>query len=1005
VQKHVKTIATGNALIRAFKLSIFIFGLIFTPMTSKAQTDCPESTPPKFDPEHEPRTLCQKYSPPGKFPNRFGTTETHFASQIIWNLNNGSDVFTGDIDLVGELIIDQDFTLLNCKVRISPNVRIRVEADVTFTLDGSKLFCCQDMWQGIDLDYRSTVISRNITEIEDAMVAMESPCTATMSIRNTTFNRNIVGIRLGYDGPVPWDPCPTFPVFTQFAGNTFQCNAPLNGTTNGVSFVGVQVYKTNATIGALTSAFNTFRNIQFGVRFESQWWGTSAVNRCRFEGVLNDGIFMAQGNLRVERCIFLNNGFRGVNVLETRGLVAQYNNFNCNDEVAAQATGDNIYRHIQAAGFALNAAVDINHNFFGGNFSDPEKTEHLRGIELVGGATMGGGTNIRVDWNDFNFSVAQVTNTPSHEVLLSGEYPSGTSTIVEFNNFFLDQPTGNLGDNNLYGITLNNGNKNQVEVYSNTFNSGAWGPFSDPAGDWGINLNGSMGGGNVMTGNTFDLNPNTAFSVNFFAGIYSQDFTNTVFCENNLRESSYPMYFQGTSMGTQYFANTHTGGGHSFRVQDGFIGEQGIEGGEHHGNEWYDKWLNIIPTLHAYHFPQQLAGQSRIWAHTNQSVRNTQGLGYTFFSEYYPADIDPNQGAWFQSDFTGFPDEGDCITHLVGTDETDRAIAGGTIDALVQNPTHIWTGRRYLYAKLMQNPTFQDDYAEFGPFLFAQSQTSVGRLYAVEQKIAEGLAVSASLAAQLAQINSSVDLVLSNLLLADSILDTSTDVGAAAPALATKSGGLVQLRTLDSLYSVLNDAYRADMSAELQDALALNNLVTASSTYEQYEKTVNDIAIKKVLYQNGELTAVQVSTLQGIASECPKTGGHGVYRARGILTGCDEGNWNDNTTNCYPIAEPVQEQVMDNGFGERSTAKILGDQLLVYPNPANDGFFVRLPAGESGTVTITDAMSRVWKTVPFTEGADVQFVDLPNAPTGMYLCAVTTTKGDRQIVKVILTNK
>jgi len=359
----------------------------------------------------------------------------------------------------------------------------------------------------------------------------------------------------------------------------------------------------------------------------------------------------------------------------------------------------------------------------------------------------------------------------------------------------------------------------------------------------------------------------------------------------------------------------------------------------------------------------------------------------------------------FNQNFTGFPDEGDCITHLVGTDETDRAIAGGTIDALVQNPTHIWTGRRYLYAKLMQNPTFQDDYAEFGPFLFAQSQTSVGRLYAVEQKIAEGLAVSASLAAQLAQINSSVDLVLSNLLLADSILDTSTDVGAAAPALATKSGGLVQLRTLGSLYSVLNDAYRADMSAELQDALALNNLVTASSTYEQYEKTVNDIAIKKVLYQNGELTAVQVSTLQGIASECPKTGGHGVYRARGILTGCDEGNWNDNTTNCYPIAEPVQEQVMDNGFGERSTAKILGDQLLVYPNPANDGFFVRLPAGESGTVTITDAMSRVWKTVPFTEGADVQFVDLPNAPTGMYLCAVTTTKGDRQIVKVILTNK
>lgn len=146
--------------------------LLGTPLVLRAQTECPEIAFPKFDPEHEPRTLCQKYSPVGKFPNRFGTNQTYLASQIIWNLNNGNNVFTGDIDLIGELIIDQDLTLLNCKVRIWPNVRIRVNADVTFTLDGSKLFCCQDLWQGIDLDYRSTIVSRNITEIEDAMVAM-----------------------------------------------------------------------------------------------------------------------------------------------------------------------------------------------------------------------------------------------------------------------------------------------------------------------------------------------------------------------------------------------------------------------------------------------------------------------------------------------------------------------------------------------------------------------------------------------------------------------------------------------------------------------------------------------------------------------------------------------------------------------------------------------------------------------------------------------------------------
>jgi hypothetical protein len=1003
MQKHVKTIATGNALIRAFKRSIFIFGLIFTPMISKAQTDCPESTPPKFDPEHEPRTLCQKYSPPGKFPNRFGTTETHFASQIIWNLNNGSDVFTGDIDLVGELIIDQDFTLLNCKVRISPTVRIRVEADVTFTLDGSKLFCCQDMWQGIDLDYRSTVISRNITEIEDAMVAMESPCTATMSIRNTTFNRNIVGIRLGYDGPVPWDPCPTFPTFTQFAGNTFQCSAPLNGTTDGVSFVGVQVYKTNATIGALTSAFNTFRNIQFGVRFESQWWGTSAVNRCRFEGVLNDGIFMAQGNLRVERCIFLNNGFRGMNILETRGLVAQNNNFNYTDDVAAQVSGNNIYRHIQAAGFALNAAVDINHNFFGGNFSNTEKNEQVNCIELVGATNMGGGTSVRVDFNDFSLIDAATFGT-SVGVLLTGEFPSSSSTIIEFNDFYLDHPSSESNGSQLIGVRLISGNKNNVSIYSNTFDSEAWGPLSASGNEIGILLWGTMGGGNEVTGNSFEFNPNTGFSSDFIRGIWAIDFVNNVYCNNDLRECNGPMAFSGTNMGTQYFANTMTGGGHCLEIRDGFIGEQGTEGGEHHGNTWYDKWINIIPTLHAYHFPEFQAPNSRIFAHTAQSQRNPPGLlGYAFFSEFHPADIDPDQmDEWFEDDLTGFPGAGDCIEHIVVSTETDKAIAAGTVDLTGLSPAHGWTAKRYLYAKLQQNPGLQGDYAEFGPFLSSQFNTSVGQLYAVEQKIAEGLNVSASLAAQLGQIKTDESLALGEVLLADSVMDTSTDAAALASAQNGKNLALAELRTLDSLYNEVNNAYQAALTSKLQEALILNDAVAAVNDFEQHEKTVNNIAIRQVLFQNGELTAAQVATLSSIAAECPKTDGHGVYRARGLLTGCDAGNWSDDYAGCNPVVPPVQEQVLDYGFGQRSDKKQLAAQALAYPNPATDGIFVRTVSGQYGLITLQDMTGRTWREAPFTTADEVKYLDLANVPSGVYTCAISGTNGEHQVIKVFV---
>ncbi|NUO00664.1 MAG: right-handed parallel beta-helix repeat-containing protein, partial [Saprospiraceae bacterium] len=680
-----------KTLLRALhSVALFIL-LTFNSLCLKAQIDCNQSLSPSFPLGGSPQTLCERYAIPGSFPYQFGASNTVYASQIMSNINNGNNVFTGDIDLVGDLIIDEDFTLLNCKIRISPDVKIRVWADVTLTLDGSKLFCCQMMWQGIDLDNRSSIITKNISEIEDSEIAIESRCSATLSIRNTIFNLNEVGIRLGYDGPLGPHPCPTLPVFTQFSGNTFQCNLPLNGTTDEVGFAGIQVYKTNATIGSLTSSINTFRNIRYGIRYESQyWWGTSSVNRCRFEDILDDGIHLKRGNLTVDRCIFTNCGFRGINVISTSGLIVQRSNFNYTDNIPNSLVSNAVYRHIEATGFGVNCEVNINHNTFRGNFTDPINLENIRGIELRGGITMGSGTNILIDRNNFIFIYEQDGFSDiSYEILLNGEFPTTTSTTVQFNNFFLDQPTGQVA---LSGLNLANGNKNNVKIYSNYFDSGSRGPFTTATVDRGIGLNGSMGSGNEISGNIFTPNLNTLFSNNFSSGLHSQDFLNAVFCENNLRESGLPMVFQGASMGTQCIGNTVTGGGTSFLVQEGYIGEQGIEGGTHFGNKWYDKWPNVTPTDHARHVPIALAPNSRIWVNTPQSILDPQGPGYTFFSQFHPANIDPDQNdEWVKEDPLGTVTASECVNFAVISTSTDKAIASGSINTLIQNPTLIWT--------------------------------------------------------------------------------------------------------------------------------------------------------------------------------------------------------------------------------------------------------------------------------------------------------------------------
>jgi hypothetical protein len=835
---------------------------------------------------------------------------------------------------------------------------------------------------------------------------MESPCTATLSISNTIFNRNIVGVRLGADGLIGWDPCPSFPVFSQFTGNTFQCNAPINGTQNDVSYVGVQVFNTGATVGAFTSVLNNFKNLQFGIRFESQWWGiSSGVNRCRFENVLNDGVYMLHGNLRIERCTFLNNGFRGINIIETQGLIAQYNYFECDDDVSAQASGENLYRHIQIAGFQLDANVDINHNNFFGNYSDAAKNELLRCIEVDGTTTMGSGSTFIIDWNDFNITVANASVTNSSGILLTGEFPTNSSTTIEFNHFFVDHQTETLETTHIFGIVLNNGNKNEVTLYSNYFDSNAWGEFSDVAPDFGIYMNGSMGGVNNVTGNIFEFNPNTGYSNSFIIGVWSSDFINSIICDNDLMECTMPMAFNGTSMGTQYFGNTHTGGGHGLHIRDGFIGTQGELGGAHNANEWYDKWLNVILGLGAYHWPHDQAPNSRFYVNTPQSQRNIQNGGYNFFSAYHPADIEPDQmDEWFKEDATGYPSPSDCVDHIVTSTETDKAIAGGTILLTGLGQSHGWTAKRYLYGKLRNNPSLIGNDPSFASFLSSEAQTSVGRLFAVDQKIVEGLNSANAISTQLAGIRTSENSAMDQILVADSILNSSTNTTLLASALNSKKQALATLRTLDSLFNTLNTTYEADLVVKLQEALLLNDSITVANDYEDYEKIVNDIIIRLVLFQNGVLTTTQVSALEAIAAECPRDGGHGIYRARGLLLGCNEGVWNDIYPGCYTSDTIVYEQILENAFALRSTKPGNTNQPFAYPNPASDGIFIQTIPNQNGEILIQDMRGYVWKNIKFAAIENVKFVALDGVPDGVFTCMISAENGERHAIKIFVVN-
>jgi Secretion system C-terminal sorting domain len=313
---------------------------------------------------------------------------------------------------------------------------------------------------------------------------------------------------------------------------------------------------------------------------------------------------------------------------------------------------------------------------------------------------------------------------------------------------------------------------------------------------------------------------------------------------------------------------------------------------------------------------------------------------------------------------------------------TDQAIASGKIDLTGLSQAHGWTAKRYLYAKLQQNPDLQDDYPEFASFLSSEINTSVGQLHAVQQKLSEGLQVSSQLQSLLDQINTDENLALKAIKQADQILENSQDQSALASAQHDKESALVELSLIDSRFAQAYTEYQATQTTALQDAMDSNNIVIAVSDFEQHEKTVNNIAILQVLSQGGELSETQIDVLRSIASKCPKIDGHGVYRARGLLTGCNAENWSDNSEDCYPEASQAQEQVLEIGFQPRSEKRPLASEFLVYPNPADKSVFVRTVPAQDGQITLQDVTGKVWSQVSFTSNDTTKQIDLTQVPSG-----------------------
>ena len=956
---------------------------------------CAKAKEPNFE-FGPPRTLCYRYSHPDPSepqPAAFviGSPGRQFSSQVIAIL--GSNQLPGIVHVVGNFTIDADFTFGNAVMFISPNVRITVNESRELTLDNAKLFCCNGMWQGIVLELGAIIETDNVTEIEDAWFAIDEPCRGTvMRISNTIFNRNFVGIRVGHWGNVPNCINPILLTnFAVFTGNTFSCTQALNTPTEPVGLAGIQILENaNLRIGQNFSAPSTFRDIQFGGLSEATT-NTILVSRCNFEGLLNEGIHQESGTLTAQFCNFTNCFANGIHQAFTRNLTVSNCGFIYNGDLDGTAT--DFHNGIFATQFGMGALVSINNSDF--EISHAVADGISSGIYLNGGNDdVSTETRIVISNNDFSVQTGRCIG-----IYMEGDFANllpGASSI--FNNNFT------LFNHNSYaelkGMWLQ-GEFQRFSIQSNDF-------FGLQRQDNTLNSTCSLQF--FGTGNSFE----NEISHNIW---HIPDLPTTIEAFRrpdlffSLRISNQDM---GSICYNQFFNVAHAGSlnelGHSTysnnifglmahgpRIESGMIGVQ-----PHQGNRWVFPSIDVdgdgileppfdINQVDGYHIRcSGPVAASFFEVHTPQATQL-----YDVAHPFHPFVIIPDLDNEFFNQTEGTPQE--CVLDgLLGdVPDMDKWLADGNTSALQgMDEADIWQNQRHLYRLLQADAEYYASYSGFPGFVAQHQNGNIGKFYQINSLLAQSATVSEALASEVSALQQQIADNIEEVDNLDNQLQGESNPATIAALMAAQSNASEGIVSAQGELKNLQTQYDAPRSTYYQQAQSINNSVNAVGIFEANEKAVNQVMLNALINQSGNLTEQDAQMLKGIASQCPKTGGTAVIKARMLLEDCHEDVTDDYTVECEG---EFSTQSTLSYAGENSprnqavaqTATVFGDDIFL------DVLFV-----EGSRYLLYDLNGRELLSGKLDASLRIQ---IPSglAP-GVYVCTVAYPSGVTTSQKVVI---
>ncbi|MFQ5447626.1 MAG: hypothetical protein ACE5FF_11905, partial [Saprospiraceae bacterium] len=485
--------------------------------------------------------------------------------------------------------------------------------------------------------------------------------------------------------------------------------------------------------------------------------------------------------------------------------------------------------------------------------------------------------------------------------------------------------------------------------------------------------------------NTLLCNTSTGLGAASGMGIYAWDAENTAWSCNQVSDSRIGLYlnmggwspdmFIGTDFSNHYYG---------LQIDDGDGINSGELGPQHHtGNRWTGSYSGD-GTRHESNDPQVVQNSQFIVHLTtppyHPSVSVVPPVMQTdfFFTEVgTPNTQCLSPFACPEDEFTGAPLE------IKGV---DSLIAGGAFDSPAFQPEFRWLAERYLYRKLQRHPELVTQGPVIDTFFTEKAGQPVGQFQAVRQSI-KGLydltpEDSAAVAGNFASITGKLDEIAG----IDSAL-----VNASGPdSLLLVQQRDTAIQVLDSLtlaQDTLLSGIQVQRTANAGPVIAGNNAITVTQAFEQNEQDVNNIFLNTLAKGVFTFDSIQQAELEGIAFQCPLTGGSAVFRARGFLALAGDYEFDDKTI-CDTLGE--------RSSSIEKTLKIFKvNTLVLVPNPSNGVVTGYLPDEiTGGVVTLTDYMGRQILALELIGENVKQFtLDVQQLSAGIYHCTIRAEDG------------